>query len=607
MLHLSQRTTKGKSTVPLLTNWKDVNWHKISKYVMRLQQRIYRAECKGNKRQVRELQRLLMRSQAALLLSIRRATQLNKGKRTAGVDGYTALTPKKRVTLYNNMRKYNLASHNPPPVKRHYIPKKNKRLRPLGIPTIKDRVYQNIVKLALEPQWETRFESTSYGFRPKRSTHDAISDIFNKTCKGDKWIFEGDFEGCFDNLSHDFIMEQINCFPANKIVKKWLTAGYVDNNVFKETNKGTPQGGIVSPLLANIALHGMEEELGIIYIQRRVKGKDCMITHPKMTHSMVRYADDFVIICKSRGIAESMYGKLQPYLDKRGLKLAEDKTRITHIYEGFDFLGVNIRRYKQAEGKTKLLIKPAKEKINEFRRNIKVTCKKARGHNLRNLIGLLNPIIRGWGNYYRPYVSSDIFAFLDYQIAYMTHKWLKKQHRMMPMKKLKQRFYKPDRTGVSKVKWILTCPETYMQKTRLSWIGIERHVKIAFKNSPFDRDLKDYFLQRSIKEFNSNNTLSRQKIAKKQKYLCTLCGHTLTGEEGLEIHHKVPVAQNGDNSYQNLELVHISCHIDHHKINPVKGIVPPTRRLRTEREQRWINRYFRDYYELNLMELNTLW
>lgn len=598
MSHLSKRNSNGKSTVPPLVRWEDVNWRKISNYVMKLQQRIYRAENEGKKRKVRELQRLLMKSQAALLLSIRRATQINKGKRTAGVDGYKALTPHKRAKLYNQMKEYNMSSHNPSPVKRHYISKKNKKLRPLGIPTIRDRIYQNIVKMALEPQWEAIFESSSYGFRPKRSTHDAIQDIFNKTNKGDKWIFEGDFKGCFDNLNHDFILEQVRDFPANNSIKKWLKAGCIDNEVFHETKRGTPQGGIISPLLANIALHGMEAELDIEYQKQKIRGNYYTVVKPDMQYSMVRYADDFVIVCKSKEVAESMYEKLQPYLQKRNLELAEDKTKIVHISEGFDFLGLNIRRYAQSNGKSKLLIKPSKEKIKGFRMKIKEVLKKSRGSNPRHLISLVNPIIRGWANYNKFYVSSMVFSSQDMYLWESTYRYLIKEHRRMPIPKIKQRYYKRDKTGVSNDKWVFTCPQSYTQMLKMSWFKIERYTKVYYKNSPFDSKLNEYYRQRDIKEFNSQNTFSRQKLAKKQGYLCSLCGHSLTGEEGLEVHHKLPKAHGGEDTYKNLQLVHISCHIDHHKNHPFKGNIPSIKRLKSDKEQRWINRYFRNRYEL---------
>lgn len=227
-----------KSTLPNNITWKQINWIHVYRYVEKLQQRIYRAESLGNKRKVKELQRLLMHSKSALILSIKRITQINKGKKTAGVDGFTVLTDGERIKLFQKMAEYQISLHHPKPSHRTYIKKKNGKLRPLSIPTIKDRIYQNIAKMALEPQWEVRFEPTSYGFRPKRGCHDAIERIF-KSCSQRKkrWIFEGDFKGCFDNLSHDYIMKQIEDFPEKSMIERWLKAGYVDNNVFKRTEK----------------------------------------------------------------------------------------------------------------------------------------------------------------------------------------------------------------------------------------------------------------------------------------------------------------------------------------------------------------------------------
>ena len=573
--------TPIKSAMPFPTDWQAMNWQKAEKYVEKLQKRIFHAEQNKDKRKVRDLQRTLMKSKSALLLSVRRVTQINKGKRTAGVDGFKALSPKERLSLYHQMLEMDISLHKPKPAYRTYIKKKNGKLRPLGIPTIKDRVYQNVVKLALEPQWEARFEATSYGFRPKRSCHDAMVRIHQNLCGNRKgWVFEGDFKACFDTLNHDFILKQIEGFPEADVIAKWLKAGFVDNSVFNETEDGTPQGGIVSPLLANIALHGMEKALGIKYTPcKRTRG----ITYENHTkYSMCRYADDFVVMCRTKEDAENVRVLLADYLSERGLTLADDKTKITHVEEGFDFLGFNVRRYnvtifkkgQQPRQGKKLLIKPSKDSVKALKAKIKDVYAKARGKNAQYLIGKLNPIVTGTANYWRTQVAKEIFNDIGCYMWKKTERWIKRSHPRKNWEWIKERYFKPDSTGQSRAKWILTDPVSKMQLKRMSWTDIKRHEMIKHTSTPFDSALTEYFRKRDIKEFENTTVSSKQKLAKKQNYVCPICKRSITDfNEGLEIHHIIPKHLGGNGEYKNLQLVHISCHIAYHKAFPVKGVM----------------------------------
>ncbi|MEO1148975.1 MAG: group II intron reverse transcriptase/maturase, partial [Cyanobacteria bacterium J06638_22] len=405
------------------TDWQGVNWRKASRVVKNLRQRIFKATRRLDWKRVRGLQRLLLKSYSNVLLSVRRVTQINAGKRTPGVDKLLVKTGPAKAILVDALKQWR--PWQSLPARRVYIPKSNGRHRPLGIPSIVDRCLQAMVKAALEPCWEAQFEPTSYGFRPGRSAHDAIARIYviARPTNHKKWVIDADIAGCFDAINHSYLLTQVGNFPARALIAQWLKAGYMEDGIWHPTIAGTPQGGIISPLLANIALHGMEAALGIVRDTNGCRKRG-------VRRLMVRYADDFVVFCESKAEAEATQLDLQRFLSVRGLRLSEEKTRIVHLSEGFDFLGFNIRHYPSRITRTgwKLLIRPARKKVSAFREKLRHTFKRLHGSNAMCLIKVLNPILRGWANYYRGVVSSAVFYKLEYYIFWKLRRWISKSH-----------------------------------------------------------------------------------------------------------------------------------------------------------------------------------
>jgi RNA-directed DNA polymerase len=382
-------------------DWRQINWRRMEDDVRRLRQRIFTASKAGDLKKVRNLQKLMMRSRANTLLSVRRVTERNAGRLTAGVDGEVVLTPEAKAKLADRVHQ-NAEPFKALPVRRVYIPKpgsRNKR-RPLGIPVIADRAHQARVVNALEPEWEARFEPKSYGFRPGRGCHDAIQAVY-EVVKGKRprrlWALDADLAQAFDRIGHDHILAMLGTFPARGMVAQWLKAGVVEQGRLHRTEDGVPQGGVISPVLLNVALHGMEEAAGARYKKSGREASQIAAGGP----SLIRYADDLIALCHSRQEALEVKARLATWLAPRGLAFNEDKTRVVTLDEGFDFLGFNVRRYG-----TKPLIKPSKAAQRRIRERLRTEMRSLRGTNAQAVIKRLNPIIRGWAAYYRTQVSS---------------------------------------------------------------------------------------------------------------------------------------------------------------------------------------------------------
>jgi RNA-directed DNA polymerase len=471
--------------------WPEVFWRDVENDVGALRQRIFTAARNADHQRVRSLQRLMLRSWSNVLWAVRRVTQANAGRNTAGVDGMVILDDESRAGMATWLSA-NAMTTTPRPVRRVYIPKAGGKRRPLGIPTLIDRAVQAIVLNALEPEWEARVEPDVYGFRPGRGCHDALAAIFG-TCAGKTrhrmWVLDADLKGAFDNIDHDHLLVMLDGFPAKGHIRAWLKAGIMERGEFAATDAGTPQGGIVSPLLLNIALHGMEEAAGVRRSPRHWghQGDHVM----KGTPVLIRYADDFVVLCHSRDEALAVKTRLAEWLAPRGLEFNADKTRIVSLFDGFDFLGFNIRRYPVG----KLLMKPSKDAMARIRKRLHNEVKTLHGANALAVVSTLNPIVRGWAAYYRNGVSSHAYHQLDHWLFWRLWYWAIRTHPNKGKRWIRSRYwasYHPGRDD----HWIFGDPATGQYLAKFSWTPIVRHAKVKGRASPDDPDLADYWRRR---------------------------------------------------------------------------------------------------------------
>lgn len=448
----------------LAKQWNTIDWNKVRSGVNRLQTRIAKATLEGKWNLVYRLGYLLTHSHSAKLLAVRIVTQ-NRGKRTPGIDGklWNSSSEKMQAALNLTDKQYHAQ-----PLRRIYIPKPGKDTkRPISIPTMNDRAMQALYGLALQPIAETTADPRSFGFRLFRCAQDASQYAFHCLAKktSAQWILEGDIKGCYDNIAHTWLLDNI---PMDRsILTQFLKAGYVFEDKLYQTESGTPQGGLISPILANMTLDGIENELAEWISQEKV--------------NFIRYADDFLVTAPTKEIAEEAKDIIQGFLTQRGLTLSTEKTKITHIDDGFDFLGWNFRKYKE-----RLIIKPSWNSIKSISLKIKTIVKKGQAWKQNLLIRTLNPVITGWANYHRHIVASKVFSRLDAYIWKITWKWARHRHSNKGHKWIAQKYW------ISGEGWHFKTDENTLQK--FSDTEIRRHTFPKLHANPFlDRK---YFLQR---------------------------------------------------------------------------------------------------------------
>jgi len=544
-------------------DWHSIDWKKAHRIVNRLQARIVQATKVGKRNKVKALQRILTHSFSGKALAVKRVTE-NQGKNTPGIDKTLWDTPEKKTMAVQELQSRGYTAQ---PLRRVYLPKPNGKQRPLGIPTMKDRGMQALYLQALDPIAETQADTHSYGFRKERSCADALTQCYRVLFREDMptWILEGDIKSCFDTISHNWLLTHIPL--EESMLEKWLKAGYMEKSVWHASDDGTPQGGIISPVLANMTLDGLEKLLREKY---PTKGPGGNKGRRSKVH-MVRYADDFIITGSSQRLLEKEVKPLViGFLQERGLELSQEKTKITHIADGFDFLGQNIRKYNGF-----LLTRPSKKNVKAFLKDIRETIKGHKQATAYGLIALLNPKIQGWANYHRHGASSKTFVRVDWAIEKALWQWAKRRHPKKGTHWIQKRYFcqigsqnwcffgtAKSKDGQTVQKVLCTAAST----------PIVRHTKIKGACNPYDPAWKPYLSERQ--EAKMKMTLRNRhqllELWKKQEGICPNCNQPITMETGWHNHHIVHKAKGGSNGMENRVLVHPNCH---RQVHANKGTV----------------------------------